>query len=157
MILNAMDGDPLPVYGKGTNVRDWLHVTDHCRAIREIMLHGRHGRTYNVGGNCEKTNMEVITRICETVDHLMPPLNQSKQRTSLITYVADRPGHDLRYAMDFSRLRKELGWEPVETFETGLEKTIGWYMDNRIWADRVRSGQYRQWIETHYGSLTGRA
>jgi dTDP-glucose 4,6-dehydratase len=154
MILNAMDGQPLPVYGKGSNVRDWLHVTDHCRAIREIMLHGRHGRTYNVGGNCEKTNMEVVTRICETVDELMPPLANHKPRTSLITYVADRPGHDLRYAMDFSRLRKELGWQPAETFQSGLEKTIGWYMDNRKWADRVRSGQYRQWIKTHYGSLT---
>lgn len=157
MILNAITGDPLPVYGRGTNVRDWLHVNDHCRAIREIMLGGRRGQTYNVGGNSEKTNMEVVSRICKIMDDSLPALEGRKPRTDLITYVADRPGHDLRYAMDFSRLREEMGWEPVETFETGLEKTIQWYMDNRKWVDRVKSGQYRQWIKSHYGSLTGRA
>lgn len=142
MILNAHEGKPLPVYGSGHNVRDWLFVEDHARALVRIALEGRSGETYNVGGSCERTNLEVVHGICTLMDELAPnPSIGSRKR--LITYVADRPGHDLRYAIDASKIRRELGWEPRETFETGLRKTVRWYLDNPSWWQRIRSGVYR--------------
>jgi len=148
MILNALENKPLPVYGDGSNVRDWLHVEDHCRAVWSIMNHGRQGRTYNVGGDCEKRNIDVVTEICAVLDRLAPA---PQPRRELITFVEDRPGHDQRYAIDFSRIREELAWAPRETFVSGLEKTVRWYLDNRDWVARVRSGEYQRWMETQYG------
>jgi dTDP-glucose 4,6-dehydratase len=142
MILNALEGKPLPVYGKGDNVRDWLHVEDHARALILIAEQGVPGESYNVGGNAEKTNLEVVHAVCALVDELAPPLSGGP-RTNLITYVTDRPGHDLRYAIDASKIRRELGWEPLETFESGLRKTVEWYLANRPWWERIRSGVYR--------------
>jgi dTDP-glucose 4,6-dehydratase len=142
MILNALEGKPLPVYGKGENVRDWLHVEDHARALILIAEKGVPGESYNVGGNAEKTNLEVVHAVCALLDELAPPLSGGP-RTNLITYVTDRPGHDLRYAIDASKIRRELGWEPLETFETGLRKTVTWYLANRPWWERIRSGVYR--------------
>jgi dTDP-glucose 4,6-dehydratase len=150
MILNALEGKPLPVYGDGLNVRDWLYVADHCAAIWTVMNQGAAGRVYCVGGRCEKPNIEVVHRICDGVDRLAPPLADGRPRRALITYVKDRPGHDRRYAIDCTRLERELGWRPAETFESGFEKTIRWYLDNRAWVDRVRSGAYRQWIDQNY-------
>ena len=151
IILNALERVPLPVYGDGRNVRDWLYVEDHCRAIWEVMTKGHMGETYNVGGDCELENIHVIETICDIVDELRPGDGQPPRR-DLITFVADRPGHDRRYAIDFSKIRKELGWAPAENFGSGIGKTIGWYLDRGGWIDRVRSGEYRRWIETHYGS-----
>lgn len=148
MILNALENKPLPVYGDGSNVRDWLHVEDHCRAVWAIMKHGKHGRTYNIGGDCEKRNIDVVTEICAALDRLSPA---PQSRRELIRFVEDRPGHDQRYAIDFSRIRDELAWTPHETFTSGLEKTIRWYLDNRDWVGRVQSGEYRRWIEAQYG------
>ena len=150
MILNALEGKPLPVYGDGLNVRDWLYVVDHCAAIWTVMNRGTAGRVYCVGGRCEKPNIEVVHRICDGVDYLAPPLADGRTRRALITYVKDRPGHDRRYAIDCTRLERELGWRPAETFESGFEKTIRWYLDNCVWVDRVRSGAYRQWIDQNY-------
>jgi len=150
MILNAITGDPLPVYGDGKNVRDWLYVTDHCRAILEIMRSGQRGRTYNIGGAAEKSNIDVVTRICDIIDDRLPAPAGFSSRRDLITYIKDRPGHDRRYAMDFSRLSDELGWRPAESFDTGLEKTVDWYLSHPDWIRRVQSGEYRQWIERHY-------
>ncbi len=150
MILNALEGKPLPVYGDGLNVRDWLYVRDHCVAIWEIMKRGRRGETYNIGGNGEKTNLEVVRMICDFVDEMVPP-ESGKSRRELITFVKDRPGHDRRYAIDFRKIQRELGWQPEESFETGLRKTIRWYLEHREWVDRVRSGEYLEWIRTHYG------
>lgn len=143
MILNAVEGKPLPVYGDGSNVRDWLFVDDHCRAIRTVLEGGRIGECYNVGGDCERTNLEVVTRICEIVDELRP-WKDGKSRTELISFVTDRPGHDHRYAIDFSKLQGELGWKPEETFETGLKKTIEWYLANPDWIESITSGKYRR-------------
>jgi len=148
MILNALAGKPLPVYGDGANVRDWLYVTDHCRAIWAVMTRGKTGQTYNVGGNCEKTNLDVVSTICDRVDALRPASQAS--RRDLITFVTDRPGHDRRYAIDASKIEAELGWRPQESFDSGIEKTIAWYIDNRQWVQRVQSGEYRNWIEQHY-------
>jgi len=148
IILNALEDKPLPVYGDGANVRDWLHVEDHCRAVWTIMQQGQHGRTYNIGGDCEKQNIAVVTEICNVLDRLSP---DSRPRRELITFVADRPGHDQRYAIDFSRIRDELTWEPLETFASGLEKTVRWYLNNRDWVARVISGEYQHWMETQYG------
>ena len=150
MILNALEGQPLPVYGDGLNVRDWLYVTDHCSAIWTVMNRGASGRVYCVGGRCEKPNIEVVHRICDGLDRLAPPLADGRLRRALITYVKDRPGHDRRYAIDCTRLERELGWRQAETFESGFDKTIRWYLDNRAWVDRVRSGAYRQWIDQNY-------
>jgi len=150
MILNALEGKPLPVYGDGLNVRDWLYVTDHCAAIWTVMNRGASGRVYCVGGRCEKPNIEVVHRICDGLDRLAPPLADGRLRRALITYVKDRPGHDRRYAIDCTRLERELGWRQAETFESGFDKTIRWYLDNRAWVDRVRSGAYRQWIDQNY-------
>jgi dTDP-glucose 4,6-dehydratase len=143
MILNAVEGKPLPVYGDGSNIRDWLFVDDHCRAIRTVLEGGRIGECYNIGGDCERTNLEVVTRICESVDALRPAAD-GKSRQDLITYVTDRPGHDQRYAIDFSKLNTELGWQPQETFETGLHKTIEWYLSNEPWIESITSGNYRR-------------
>lgn len=150
MILNAVSGIHLPVYGDGKNVRDWLYVTDHCRAIFEIMKSGKTGRTYNVGGEVEKPNIEVVSLICDILDDRLPKPAGCACRRGLITFVKDRPGHDRRYAMDFSRLSGELGWHPAESFETGLVKTVDWYLSNTEWVRRVQSGEYRQWIKNNY-------
>jgi dTDP-glucose 4,6-dehydratase len=148
MILNARDGKPLPVYGDGKNVRDWLYVEDHCEAIRTVLQRGRRGETYNIGGWNEKPNIEIVERVCELVDEMDPRPGGS--RRGLITYVKDRPGHDRRYAIDARKIERELGWKPKETFETGLRKTVQWYLENEKWVRDVTSGSYRQWIETHY-------
>jgi dTDP-glucose 4,6-dehydratase len=148
MILNARDGKPLPVYGDGKNVRDWLYVEDHCTAIATVLKSGRPGETYNVGGWNEKPNMEIVETICDLVDEMAPRSGAS--RRELITFVKDRPGHDRRYAMDARKIERELGWKPKETFETGIRKTVRWYLENEAWIRDVTSGGYRQWIATHY-------
>jgi dTDP-glucose 4,6-dehydratase len=149
MILNAMERKPLPVYGEGKNVRDWLFVTDHCEAIWRVIEKGEDGETYNIGGNNEVQNIEVVKRICaEVAERTGKPRGEIE---SLITYVKDRPGHDLRYAIDASKIKAELGWAPSETFETGLKKTVAWYLDNDAWVEKVRTGEYRKWIEKNYG------
>ncbi|MDJ0781033.1 MAG: dTDP-glucose 4,6-dehydratase [Desulfosarcinaceae bacterium] len=149
MILNAREGKPLPVYGDGKNVRDWLYVEDHCAAIWQVLQAGRCGETYNVGGRCEMENLQVVETICDRLDLLVPPTGDA--RRNLITFVADRPGHDRRYAIDCSKIETELDWQPQESFASGIEKTIQWYLDNVEWVARVRSGAYREWIATHYG------
>ena len=142
MALNAIEGKPLPIYGDGQNVRDWLHVEDHCEAIRTVLASGQIGATYNIGGDCERTNLEVVKAICDAVDDLLPELpGRSEDR---ITFVEDRPGHDKRYAMDATRIRSELGWEPQITFEDGIRSTVQWYLDNQDWSDDVTSGSYRR-------------
>jgi len=140
MILNALDGKPLPIYGDGSNVRDWLFVGDHCSAIRRVLEAGRPGEVYNVGGNEERTNMEVVNTLCTMLDELHP---EGAPHTQLITYVADRPGHDKRYAIDASKLKRELGWSPAEDFASGMRRTVAWYLDNLPWCRRVQEGSYR--------------
>jgi dTDP-glucose 4,6-dehydratase len=150
MLFNALKGKPLPVYGDGANVRDWLYVGDHCEAVRLALKLGRPGETYNIGGNAEKTNLEVVNTLCTILDELRPdPL--ITHHSSLITYVPDRPGHDRRYAIDAGKFRSELGWQPRERFNTGLRKTVEWYLDHMKWADNVASGEYRNWIDLNYG------
>lgn len=149
MILNAKGRKPLPVYGDGSNIRDWLYVEDHCRAVWEIMKRGRRGETYAIGGRCEMRNLDVVTRICDMMDAIDPQPGAGP-RKELITFVKDRPGHDLRYAIDFNKLENELGWVPAESFNTGIEKTIRWYLQNTEWVNRVQSGEYRRWIKEHY-------
>ncbi|SMF94640.1 dTDP-glucose 4,6-dehydratase [Methylomagnum ishizawai] len=139
---NAMHGKPLPVYGTGSNIRDWLYVEDHCRAIERVLEAGIPGEVYNVGGNNEKTNLDVVHTICDLLDEMLPDSPHRPHR-QLITFVADRPGHDQRYAIDAGKMRRELGWEPLETFETGLRKTVRWYLDNQTWCGRVMDGSYR--------------
>jgi dTDP-glucose 4,6-dehydratase len=141
IILNALEGKPLPVYGKGENVRDWLYVEDHARALLAIAERGRVGQSYNVGADCERANIAVVRAICALMDELAPDAIGPRER--LITFVADRPGHDLRYAMDARKLREELGWAPQETFESGLRKTVEWYLTNRPWWERIRTQVYR--------------
>ncbi|BCX81325.1 dTDP-glucose 4,6-dehydratase [Methylomarinovum caldicuralii] len=141
MILNALEGKPLPVYGQGLNVRDWLYVEDHCCAIERVLAAGRPGEVYNIGGNNEKKNIEVVRTICRILDELHP---EGAPHERLITFVADRPGHDLRYAIDASKIKRELGWSPRETFDSGIEKTVRWYLDNRDWCQRVCDGSYRR-------------
>lgn len=148
MILNAHSGKTLPVYGDGKNVRDWLYVEDHCDAIATVLRHGRPGETYNIGGWNEKPNIEIVHTICDLVDEMSPRLQ--KPRRELITYVKDRPGHDRRYAMNASKIEREMGWRPKETFESGIRKTVRWYLEHENWVQDVTSGSYRQWIETHY-------
>jgi dTDP-glucose 4,6-dehydratase len=148
MILNALDGKPLPVYGDGKNIRDWLYVEDHCEAIATVLRGGRPGETYNIGGWNEKPNIEIVQTICDLVDEMAP--RNGPSRRELITYVKDRPGHDRRYAMDAGKIERELGWRPKETLESGLRKTVRWYLDNPEWVADVTSGSYRQWIATHY-------
>jgi dTDP-glucose 4,6-dehydratase len=143
MILNAVEGKPLPVYGDGQQVRDWLFVEDHCRAIRAVLAGGIPGRVYNIGGDCERANLDVVKAICATVDRLCPDLSHGPTE-SLIEFVTDRPGHDRRYAIDATRIQTELGWRPRENFESGLEKTVRWYLENRTWTERIASGVYRR-------------
>ena len=143
VIANAVEGKPLPVYGDGQNVRDWLFVEDHCRAIRRVLGHGSPGEVYNIGGRCERTNLQVVHAICETVDRLRPGLQHSPCK-SLITFVKDRPGHDRRYAIDCGKIQRDLGWEPLQNFETGLEVTVAWYLQNTRWIERIQSGGYRR-------------
>lgn len=150
MILNGLEEKSLPVYGEGRNVRDWLFVTDHCRAVWEIMKKGIHGQTYNIGGRCESSNIDTVNMVCDLLDEMVPRPDRTSRR-DLISFVADRPGHDLRYAIDCSKLENELGWAPLESFETGLKKTIQWYLDNSHWVQRVKSGEYLNWINQHYG------
>ncbi len=150
VILNARDRKPLPVYGDGQNVRDWLYVEDHCAAIASVLARGRVGETYNIGGWNEKRNLDIVHLICDLVDEIAGRSGES--RRELITFVKDRPGHDRRYAMDASKIERELGWRPHETFETGIRKTVNWYLENTAWVKDVTSGSYREWIETHYTS-----
>lgn len=151
IILNALEGKPLPVYGKGLNVRDWLYVIDHCQAIWEIMKAGRRGETYNIGGQCEMANIDLVGRICDLLDEIAPRPDAPPRR-ELIRFVKDRPGHDMRYAIDFSKLTDELGWMPHESFESGIQKTIHWYLDNQAWVELVKSGaHYQRWMKQQYG------
>lgn len=147
MILNALNGKPLPVYGDGKNVRDWLYVGDHCSGIRAALAKGRPGETYNIGGNSEKTNLEVVHAVCAILDELHPA---GAPHAKLITYVKDRPGHDQRYAINAEKIRRELGWEPQERFEKGLRKTVEWYLSNSEWIQNVVSGEYRKWVDLNY-------
>lgn len=150
MILNALEGKPLPVYGEGLNVRDWLFVEDHCSAIWTIMQKAELGETYTIGGRCELKNIDVVNRICALVDKLAAPLPSGEPRTSLITYVKDRPGHDLRYAIDCTRLEQTFGWKQTVDADSGFEKTVKWYLENTKWIDTVRTGEYRNWINKNY-------
>jgi len=148
MIVNALAGKPLPVYGDGQQIRDWLYVTDHCSAIRAVLARGRLGETYNVGGWNEKANIDIVRTICALLDELRPDAAGSYSR--LITYVKDRPSHDRRYAIDARKIERELGWRPAETFETGIRKTVAWYLENSDWVSRVQSGAYRDWLAKNY-------
>lgn len=150
MTLYALEGKALPVYGDGKNVRDWLYVEDHCKAIWRIMNEGRRGQTYNIGGNMEMENLSIVEMICDILDETAGILNGVPRR-SLITFVKDRPGHDRRYAIDFTKLQRELDWTPRESFRTGLEKTIRWYLNHPGWIERIRTGEYQKWIEEQYG------
>jgi len=149
IILNALEEKALPVYGDGRNVRDWLYVKDHCIAIWTIMKNGTVGDTYNVGGNSELENIKLVEMICDILDE-KKPLSDGRSRRDFISFVKDRPGHDLRYAIDFSKLNKNLNWRPKQSLETGIRDTVQWYMDNRKWVERVKSGEYQSWIKTHY-------
>ena len=153
MIVNALAGKPLPVYGDGQQIRDWLYVKDHCAAIRSVLGKGKPGETYNIGGWNEKANLDIVHTVCALLDELRPRADGKSYREQ-ITFVADRPGHDRRYAIDAHKIERELGWKPAETFETGIRKTVQWYLDNQSWVANVQSGAYRQWIEKNY---TGRA
>jgi dTDP-glucose 4,6-dehydratase len=149
MILNALEGKPLPVYGDGGNVRDWLFVGDHCSAIRTVLERGRIGGTYNIGGNSERKNLDVVTTICDLVDEMRPDAVLGSRR-GLITFVKDRPGHDRRYAIDASKIARELGWQPAERFESGLRQTVRWYLDHLPWVENIRTKAYLGWIEQNY-------
>jgi dTDP-glucose 4,6-dehydratase len=150
MIVNALAGKPLPVYGDGQQVRDWLYVADHCSAIRTVLAQGRPGEVYNVGGWNEKTNLEIVHTVCALLDELRPSPEGPYQR--LITYVKDRPGHDRRYAIDARKIERELGWRPAETFDTGIRKTVAWYLAHSDWVADVQSGGYRDWLSQQYGA-----
>lgn len=150
-ILNALAGKPLPLYGDGRQIRDWLYVKDHCSAIRLVLEAGRVGETYNIGGWNEKANLDVAQTLCDILDELQPR-SDAKRYVDQITFIKDRPGHDRRYAIDASKLERELGWKPQETFETGLRKTVVWYLENRRWVANVTSGAYRDWIGKQYGA-----
>lgn len=149
MIQNALAGKSLPIYGKGDNVRDWLYVDDHAEALRLVLEKGELGEVYNIGGHNEKTNMEVVNTLCAILDELVPV---EKSYSSLIDFVKDRPGHDMRYAIDAGKIASELNWTPKETFDTGLKKTVQWYLDNQQWVDAIASGEYRDWVSQQYGS-----
>jgi dTDP-glucose 4,6-dehydratase len=148
MIANALAGKPLPVYGDGQQVRDWLYVGDHCAALRRVLAAGRLGETYNIGGWNEKANLDVVNTLCDLLDELKPAAQSYKAQ---IKFVTDRPGHDRRYAIDARKIERELGWRPQETFETGLRKTVQWYLDHQEWVRKVQSGEYQQWMSTNYG------
>lgn len=151
VIHNALAGKSLPVYGDGLQVRDWLYVKDHCSAIRRVLEAGKPGETYNVGGWNERANIDVVKTICGLLDEFRP-LPRGRLHSDLITFVKDRPGHDRRYAIDARRIERELGWRPAETFETGIRKTVQWYLDNQAWVQGVTSGAYRNWVSRHYGA-----
>ncbi|SFZ73235.1 dTDP-glucose 4,6-dehydratase [Chitinimonas taiwanensis] len=151
VLLNAQKGKPLPIYGDGQQIRDWLYVKDHCSAIRRVLEAGRLGETYNVGGWNEKANLEVVKTICALLDELKPRADGQSYATQ-ITFVQDRPGHDRRYAIDARKLEAELGWKPAETFESGIRKTVAWYLANQDWVENVTSGAYRDWVFTQYGA-----
>jgi len=148
-ILNALKGRPLPIYGDGQQIRDWLYVKDHCSAIRVVLAKGQLGETYNIGGFNEKTNLDVVKTLCRILDELKPKLDGTKYLDQ-ITFVTDRPGHDRRYAIDATKLEKELGWRPEETFETGIRKTVEWYLNNQVWVEHVISGEYKNWVQKQY-------
>ena len=150
MIVNALAGKPLPVYGDGMQIRDWLYVKDHCSAIRAVLAGGRLGETYNVGGWNEKPNIEIVQTVCALLDELRPSPEGPYAR--LVTYVKDRPGHDRRYAIDARKIERELGWRPAETFETGIRKTVQWYLEHADWVARVQSGSYRDWVAANYAA-----
>ncbi len=152
MFVNALAGKPLPVYGDGQQIRDWLYVKDHCSAIRRVLEAGRPGEVYNVGGWNEKPNIDIVNTVCALLDELKPRLDGVGYKTQ-ITYVKDRPGHDRRYAIDASKIGNELGWKPFETFETGIRKTVQWYLANPDWVNHVQSGAYKEWTTQHYGSV----
>ncbi len=149
MVLNALSGRPLPIYGKGENVRDWLHVEDHCDAVALGLEKGRVGETYLIGGSSERTNLDLVTSLCAVLDALAP--SSAGPHKNAVTFVADRPGHDLRYAVNPEKIMRELGWKPKHTLDTGLADTVQWYLANRDWVTRIQTGSYRQWIETNYG------
>jgi len=151
VLLNAVAGKPLPIYGDGQQMRDWLYVEDHCRAIARVLEVGKVGETYNIGGWNEKTNLEVVNTLCSVLDELKPRAD-GKRYAEQITYVKDRPGHDRRYAIDARKIERELGWKPQETFETGIRKTVQWYLANQAWVVGVTSGAYRQWVGKQYGA-----
>jgi dTDP-glucose 4,6-dehydratase len=149
MILNAVGGKPLPIYGDGQNIRDWLYVGDHCAAIRVVLENGRLGETYNIGGWNEKANLDVVQTVCALLDQLKPG---TTPYASLVTYVKDRPGHDRRYAIDARKIERELGWKPKESFETGIRKTVQWYLDHMSWVENVASGEYQHWVVANYSA-----
>ncbi|HUW25571.1 MAG TPA: dTDP-glucose 4,6-dehydratase [Gallionella sp.] len=149
MIVNALAGKPLPVYGDGQQIRDWLYVRDHCAAIRCVLAKGRLGEVYNIGGWNEKANLDIVHTVCTLLDEFRPKTDGKSYREQ-ITFVTDRPGHDRRYAIDAGKIERELGWKPAETFETGIRKTVQWYLDNQEWVRNVQSGAYRQWVEKNY-------
>jgi len=154
MIANALAGKPLPVYGDGQQVRDWLYVGDHCAALRRVLEAGRPGETYNIGGWNEKANLDVVHTLCDLLDELQPAAHAYQQQ---INFVTDRPGHDRRYAIDARKTERELGWRPAETFETGMRKTVRWYLDHQDWVRKVQSGEYQQWINKNYDTREGSA
>jgi len=149
MVLNALESKPLPVYGDGKNIRDWLYVRDHCIAIWKIIKEGKRGETYNIGGDNEFENIRLVEMICDILDEFQED-KIKRPRRELITFIKDRPGHDRRYAIDFTKLKKELGWSPDESFESGIHKTVQWYINNQEWVNRVKSGEYQSWIKEHY-------
>jgi dTDP-glucose 4,6-dehydratase len=153
VIHNALAGKPLPIYGDGSNIRDWLYVGDHCSAIRRVLEAGRLGETYNIGGCNEKKNLDVVHTLCDMLDRLQPKAVGSYREQ--ITFVKDRPGHDRRYAIDAGKIARELGWRPRETFETGIEKTVAWYLESQDWVSNVTSGAYREWVDTNYSQRIG--
>jgi len=152
MIVHALADQPLPVYGDGLQVRDWLYVGDHCAAIRRVLEAGVPGEVYNIGGRQEKTNIEIVRTLCALLDEWRPRADGRSYATQ-ITHVRDRPGHDRRYAIDARKIERELGWTPAETFDTGIRKTVRWYLDHPGWVARVQSGAYRQWVQTQYAVL----
>lgn len=154
MIVNALAGKPLPVYGDGMQIRDWLYVTDHCSAIRRVLEAGRVGETYNVGGWNEKPNIDIVKTICRLLDELRPR-SDGKSYATQISYVTDRPGHDRRYAIDARKIEQELGWRPAETFETGIRKSVEWYLQNPDWVEQIQSGAYRDWVDANYADRAG--
>jgi dTDP-glucose 4,6-dehydratase len=151
MTVNAARGEALPVYGYGKNIRDWLYVDDHCEALRRVLEDGKPGEVYNIAGNCEMTNLDVIREVCAQLDESLPGLD-SGPRFDLVEFVEDRPGHDRRYALSTARIQRELGWQPAESFASGIRKTVKWYLDHQAWLDEVTSGQYRQWLDLNYSN-----
>ncbi|OTA19163.1 dTDP-glucose-4,6-dehydratase [Xenorhabdus beddingii] len=147
VILNALEGKPLPIYGKGDQIRDWLYVEDHARALHLVVSTGKNGETYNIGGHNEKTNLDVVEKICQILDELVPKEVSYQEQ---ITFVADRPGHDRRYAIDATKIKSELDWIPLETFESGIKKTVEWYLNNKEWVNNIKDGSYQDWIEKNY-------